>query len=266
MADKAKSNETSTGHHPFIIDPKTWVGTPWDGDGHGGFSGSGGKKSNAELVAELHARLAADDNVADLFQSEAFSSTKRASKLAGSGMAPVFPPEKTKKKLGAVPKATPSAQQQADEPAADANPFSEAIQAQRIPLEVVLPVAWLLPPGFSLRHLDTGVYLPLCAHGLRETADHLGVNLGQVRKHWFTKLLRFVEITPGAAPPLGRPAGLSGPPCGAWARGPRISTSKTRHLASSPGSFLCGSRLPRFRASLSCWTKVPRGVGSLGCL
>jgi len=138
MADKAKSNETSTGHHPFIINPKKWVGTPWDkGDHFGSHAAAHAEnaqskaQSNAELVAKFHERLAASENVSDLF-----GETARNRSLAASGRAPVFPGAK-KKKLSTVSQPTPSAQDKAAAgPPEDPNPFTEALLAKRLPIEV----------------------------------------------------------------------------------------------------------------------------------
>ena len=103
----------------------------------------------------------------------------RSESLAASGQAPVFPG--AKKKLSTTGGPTPSAQQkEKSADPADANPFAEELRAKRLPLDCTLPVAWALPPGFSLRHLDGAVYLPLFAHGLRDPTEHLGVPLGAV--------------------------------------------------------------------------------------
>jgi hypothetical protein len=180
MADKATSNETSTGHHPFILNPKKWTGTPWDEDPHAAERGRAANReqdllaaaaSNADLLHKFHTRLANGENVSDLF-----GETARNKGLASSGQAPVFPGAKKKLSTSSAP--TPSAQDQAKGEPEDPNPFTEALKAKRLPLDAVLPLRWTLPPGFSVRHLDGAVYLPLLAHGLRETADFLGVAFG----------------------------------------------------------------------------------------
>jgi hypothetical protein len=128
MADG--SNEPSEGRHPFIIDPSKWTGTPWD---KAGPNVNLDPKTNAELVAELHARLAAHGNVADLFggakgrSSSAKKSAFSASAGGGGGA--------SKKQLGKAPQPMPSAQQMAKDPT-DPNPFVDAFQLNKIPIAV----------------------------------------------------------------------------------------------------------------------------------
>lgn len=166
MASVSKTYKTSDGH-PYIIDPKKWVGTPWDES-----RGAVLEKSNAELIAELHGRLRASQNVSDLF-----SEKHRATSLGTTGRKPVF--EGASKKISLPSGPTPSNKQLVDE-AREVNPFSEALKARTIPLEMALPIAWTLPHGYSIKHLDGAHYLPLFAHGLRETKEFLGVSIGDI--------------------------------------------------------------------------------------
>mmetsp|Transcript_37424 Transcript_37424/g.48419 ORF Transcript_37424/g.48419 Transcript_37424/m.48419 type:complete len:316 (+) Transcript_37424:72-1019(+) len=171
-----KSSKTSDGH-PFISNPDAWVGTPWDES-----RDSGTKKGNAELVAELHERLRSNQNVSDLF-----SEKHRATSLGASGKKPVF--ENNNNKLSVPSAPTPSNQQTINE-TQDINPFSEAVKARAIPLEMVLPISWTLPHGFSVKHLDGSHYLPLFAHGLRETKEFLGVSMGDIAAEAFHDVAR----------------------------------------------------------------------------
>jgi hypothetical protein len=125
MADE--SNEPSEGRHPFILDPSTWTGTPWDDSKP---KEKLDPKSNAELVAELHTRLAAHDNVAKLF-----SGTKQDALTLKN--APAVGSRGASKHLGKVPKPMHSTQQIAkDTSAFGPNPFVDAFQLNKIPLTV----------------------------------------------------------------------------------------------------------------------------------
>jgi hypothetical protein len=118
------SQKTSENHHPFIEDPKKWVGTPWDSS-----RGPRPAKSNAELIAELHSRLENHQNVSDLFSEQ-----HRAANLSSTGKKPMF--QGTTKKLSTSSSATPSNQDLVNE-AQDNNPFSEAVRARLLPIEVL---------------------------------------------------------------------------------------------------------------------------------
>lgn len=54
---------------------------------------------------------------------------------------------------------------------------------------MILPIAWTLPHGFTVRHLDGSHYLPLCAHGLREVKDFLGVSIGDIALQAFRDIV-----------------------------------------------------------------------------
>jgi len=125
MADK--SIEPSEGRHPFIIDPGTWTGTPWDDSKP---KEKLDPKSNAELVAELHTRLAAHDNVAKLF-----SGTKQDALSLKN--APAVGKRGASKYLGKAPAPMQSTEQIVkDSSASGPNPFVDAYQLNKIPLTV----------------------------------------------------------------------------------------------------------------------------------
>lgn len=117
------SHKTSHNQHPFIDDPKKWVGTPWDNSRE-----PRPAKSNAELIAELHTRLEKQQNVSDLFSDQ-----HRATNLSNKGQKPVF--DGAKKKLSVVSAATPSNQQLAND-GGEVNPFTEVVRARSVPFEV----------------------------------------------------------------------------------------------------------------------------------
>eukprot|EP00613_Pedinella_sp_CCMP2098_P018414 CAMPEP_0171759550 /NCGR_PEP_ID=MMETSP0991-20121206/46964_1 /TAXON_ID=483369 /ORGANISM="non described non described, Strain CCMP2098" /LENGTH=353 /DNA_ID=CAMNT_0012362517 /DNA_START=114 /DNA_END=1175 /DNA_ORIENTATION=+ len=189
-----KSMDPSLGAHPFIMEPNKWVGTPWSEGGAaalGPEADADEEMRNARLVAEFHARLAEGTNVADLFNE-----SKRTSKLASAGRAPVFPGAKKKLSVASKPSAVDSG---APTDAADVNPFVVELVSRQLPLQVVdkrlltyaqvvklkakkttVPIAWTLPRGFGVKNLDGGHYLPLFCHGLRALGEDLGAPMGDV--------------------------------------------------------------------------------------
>jgi hypothetical protein len=54
---------------------------------------------------------------------------------------------------------------------------------------MMLPIAWTLPHGYSVKHLDGSHYLPLFAHGMRETKEFLGVSMGDIALQAFRDIL-----------------------------------------------------------------------------
>ncbi len=119
MTDKTRSNECSTGSHPFIHE-SVWIGTPWDSSK----PPPPPEKSNAELIFELHERLRTNQNVADVFSTSA--------KNATTGRR--FDPPPPTKKLGKAAAPMLSIQQLATQ--YTLNPFTEELKASRLPFEV----------------------------------------------------------------------------------------------------------------------------------
>ena len=165
-----KSYEPSDGH-PFIIDNTKWIGTPWDADPE-----PPAEQTQAHLVAELHGRLEKRQNLSDLMPT----ARARASMVRNSEGGSAFP---SGKKMSKKSKPTSSVQEQTQSSggsAADVNPFTEALFAKNLPFEAKAPLVWVLPRGFSVKHMDGGHYLPLFVHGLRETKQYLGLPVGSV--------------------------------------------------------------------------------------
>ena len=165
-----KSYEPSDGH-PFIIDNTKWIGTPWDADPE-----PPAEQTQAHLVAELHGRLEKRQNLSDLMPT----ARARASMVRNSEGGSAFP---SGEKMSKKSKPTSSVQEQTQSgggSAADVNPFTEALFAKNLPFEAKAPLVWVLPRGFSVKHMDGGHYLPLFVHGLRETKQYLGLPVGSV--------------------------------------------------------------------------------------
>jgi hypothetical protein len=163
------------GVHPFIEDPSSWVGTPWDMTK----APPPPDKSNAELIFDLHQRMQNGQNVADLFSDQRHDLRLRSG--------PIHPG--AKKKLSIVSAPTPSLQDMAREEF-NINPFTEELRSRRLPLEAAIPIVWKFPAGFCVKNLDGSIYLPLFCHGLRETADFLGVSFGVVAFQGLRDILR----------------------------------------------------------------------------
>lgn len=115
----SKSYETSTGEHPFIVNPSAWVGVPWDNAS----KPTPREKTNEDLILELHDRISRNQNVADLFNE-----TKRT--------ATVEQKRSAKEKSGKKKTIMQSSEKTVE--ACDLNPFSEELKAKRLPFEVYI--------------------------------------------------------------------------------------------------------------------------------